>query len=43
MNLLRSFGIKEIARTGYIAMTRGNPAGVSAEKRSSRKKESDKD
>jgi acetolactate synthase-1/3 small subunit len=39
MNLLRSFGIKEIARTGYIAMTRGNPSIASTEKRS-RNKES---
>jgi len=37
--LLRGFGIKEIARTGFIAMTRGTPGGVSAEKRSSQKKE----
>jgi acetolactate synthase-1/3 small subunit len=40
LNLLRGFGIREIARTGYIAMTRGNPVGVSTEKRSSRDKES---
>ncbi len=33
--LLKSFGIKEIARTGAIAMTRGNSASSGAEDRES--------
>jgi acetolactate synthase-1/3 small subunit len=34
LNLLRSFGIREIARTGCIAMTRGGLGPPSTEKRS---------
>ena len=35
-NLLRGFGIREIARTGRIAMTRGSSAPVSVEKTASK-------
>ncbi|MDP2730752.1 MAG: acetolactate synthase small subunit [Dehalococcoidales bacterium] len=35
-NLLRGFGIKELARTGRIAMVRGGPAQVTVEKESAR-------
>jgi acetolactate synthase-1/3 small subunit len=35
LNLLRGFGIREIARTGYIAMTRGSSGPIAKEKRSS--------
>jgi len=34
LNLLRGFGIREIARTGCIAMTRGGSGASSTEKRS---------
>ena len=36
LNLIRSFGIKEIARTGRIAMTRGVSGPIQAEERLSR-------
>ena len=35
-NLLRSFGIKEIARTGRIAMTRGSLGAIQAGEKSSK-------
>jgi len=35
-NLLRGFGIKEIARTGRIAMTRGSPGAIPVEGKSSK-------
>ncbi len=35
-NLLRGFGIKEVARTGCIAMTRGSQGAVQAEEKSSK-------
>jgi len=35
-NLLRSFGIKEIARTGCIAMTRGSQGALQVEERLSK-------
>ena len=35
-NLLRGFGIKEMARTGRIAMTRGGPSLLSGEERASK-------
>jgi len=35
-NLLRSFGIKEIARTGCIAMTRGSQGALRVEERLSK-------
>jgi len=35
-NLLRSFGIKEIARTGRIAMTRGASGSLPVEERLSK-------
>ena len=35
-NLLRGFGIKEITRTGRIAMTRGSLGAIQAEERSSK-------
>jgi len=38
-NLLRSFGIREIARTGCIAMTRGSSGPLPTKKRSSKAKE----
>jgi acetolactate synthase-1/3 small subunit len=38
LNLLRGFGIREIARTGCIAMTRGSSGPLSTEKRSSQTK-----
>jgi len=37
-NLLRGFGIKELARTGRIAMTRGEPGPLSIEERPARAK-----
>ena len=36
LNLLRGFGIKEIARTGCIAMTRGGSGAIQVEGRSSK-------
>jgi acetolactate synthase-1/3 small subunit len=36
LKLLHGFGIKEIARTGRIAMTRGGSGMLSAEKKSSK-------
>ena len=36
LNLLRSFGIREIARTGRIAMTRGNSSSLTMEERVSK-------
>jgi len=33
-NLLKPFGIKEISRTGVVAMTRGNPTAAAAEEES---------
>ena len=38
LNLLRGFGIREIARTGCIAMTRGSSGPIATEKRSSQTK-----
>jgi acetolactate synthase-1/3 small subunit len=38
LNLLRGFGIREIARTGCIAMTRGSSGPIAKEKRSSQTK-----
>jgi len=35
-NLLRGFGIKEMTRTGRIAMTRGSPGRLPVGKRSSK-------
>jgi len=39
LNLLRGFGIREIARTGCIAMTRGGLGPLSTEKKSPNKEE----
>jgi acetolactate synthase-1/3 small subunit len=36
-NLLRGFGIKEIARTGCVAMTRGSSGSLVAEERQTKK------
>ncbi|MQY73714.1 MAG: acetolactate synthase small subunit, partial [Dehalococcoidia bacterium] len=33
LNLLRSFGIKEVARTGSIAMLRGSPSQLRVEEK----------
>ncbi len=37
LNLLRGFGVKEIARTGRIAMTRGGSGPTAGEEKSSKK------
>ncbi len=36
LKLLRGFGVREIARTGRVAMVRGNLGAVSAEKKANR-------